>query len=240
MMRPKQGGEDRLVLAVDTTAPRSGAALVGACGAELRLVAESYAGARAPAETLAGCVRAVLDRAGVAPAALFGLAVVDGPGSYTGLRVGLALARGIAFADALPVASVGSLELIAAAAPQDAKRVCALLDASHGKLYAAAYERDGERLVEAHPPIVTDADLWPDRLAAWGGRWTVCGDAALADAVALDAIVIDARAAVLGRIGAQALLCGRGRAAEAVLPRYVGAVGARPQVGIVTGRALVR
>jgi tRNA threonylcarbamoyladenosine biosynthesis protein TsaB len=239
VIRPATGGEERLVLAVETTAPRSGAALARAGTAGL--VAEAYGPARAPAETLAGCVRAVLERAGTGAESLFGLAAVDGPGSYTGLRVGLALVRGMALADDLPVAAVGSLELIAAAAPPDVSRVCALLDASHGKVYAAGYERDGAGLVEAHAPVVADADDLALTLQAWGGPWTVCGDAALSQVVALDAVVADARAALLARLGALALLGGRGRAADTVLPRYVGAVGARPQsTAGVRGRVLVR
>ena len=58
---------------------------------------------------LPGLVRDALDRAGVGWDALDGLAVSIGPGSFTGLRIGLSLAKGIAYAGALPIAAVPTL-----------------------------------------------------------------------------------------------------------------------------------
>jgi tRNA A37 threonylcarbamoyladenosine modification protein TsaB len=67
------------------------------------------------------------------------------------------LARGIAAVDQLPIAACGSLELIAeTCAP--AARICALLDASQGKVYAAGFTRDGGALSEQHGAVVVSVD----------------------------------------------------------------------------------
>lgn len=98
-----------LVLAFDTATDIAAAALVW----DGEVLGES---ASRPA-TLLEDVDAVLRRGGVRPAQLEGLAVGTGPGSFTGLRMGLAAARALAFALDIPVAGVSTLEALAAATP---------------------------------------------------------------------------------------------------------------------------
>jgi tRNA threonylcarbamoyladenosine biosynthesis protein TsaB len=217
---------EQLVLAIETTAPLPGAALARASGLDVRIVAEEYAAESARAENLEQHVRAAIEHAGARPADVTALAVVDGPGSYTALRVGLALARGFAAANVLPIAVCGSLELIAETCAS-AARVCALLDASHGKVYAAGFERRDGELRELHAAVVLEARDLPSELERWGGKWTSCGDARLAEHLQLDAVAPAHRAALLARLGAKRVLEGKSRSAEEVLPRYVGATGAR-------------
>jgi len=218
---------DQLVLAIETTAPVPGAALARASGADVRVIAEEYAPRSGRAESLDRCIHALLERTGTRPADVTALAVVDGPGSYTALRVGLALARGIAAVDQLPVAACGSLELIAeTCAP--AARICALLDASQGKVYAAGFARDGGSLSEQHGAIVVSVGDLDAELERWGGAWVRCGDARLREQVPLDVVAPAERAAILARVGAARVLSGQGRPANEILPRYVGASGARP------------
>lgn len=82
--------------------------------------------------TLLEDVDALMRRGGVRPAQLEGLAVGTGPGSFTGLRMGLAVARGLALARDLPVAGVPTLAALAAGSP-GARPV---LDARRGEVYA--------------------------------------------------------------------------------------------------------
>ena len=137
---------------------------------------------------LPGLVRDALDGAGVDWDGLDGLAVSIGPGSFTGLRIGLSLAKGIAFAGALPIAAVPTLEALAwaaDAAPGDV--VWAVLDARMREVYAASFERTATGLVrrtadEALPPaalaprldasaiVVGDAVAAYPELAAGGAR----------------------------------------------------------------------
>ena len=70
-----------------------------------------------------------------------------GPGSYTGLRVGLAAAKGLALALGKPVAGVSSLDAVADAARDLAPIICPVIDAKFGQVYGAIY-RDGRRETE--------------------------------------------------------------------------------------------
>lgn len=79
--------------------------------------------------------------AGVAPAEVDLLAVSQGPGSYTGLRIGLAVGRTAAYALGKPLLAVPSLDVLAENAPADAPAVATLLDAKRGEVYACLYAR---------------------------------------------------------------------------------------------------
>lgn len=87
-----------------------------------------------------------LNRAGLTPGALDGLAVTVGPGSFTGLRIGISTVKGLAFARGLPCAGVSSLEALAEACPAGPQTICALMDARKGQVYAAVFRRSGDRL----------------------------------------------------------------------------------------------
>ena len=217
---------EHLVLAIETTAPLPGVALARTTGGDVLVIAEEHTNETGRAENLSACIRTALETAGARAADVTALAVVDGPGSYTALRIGLALARGMAIADRLPTAVCGSLELIAeTCAPRN--RICALLDASQGKLYAAGFEREGHGLRESHGAVIVPAADLSQELERWGGQWVCCADTRLAQYVALEAVAPVRRAAVWARIGALRVIEGECRAADDVLPRYVGATGAR-------------
>ena len=92
------------------------------------------------AERLAPAIKEVLSEARLSFAGLDGLGVSLGPGSFTGLRIGIATIKGIAFAARLPVVGVVSLDLLAQqAAAADKKLICPVIDARRKLLYAALY-----------------------------------------------------------------------------------------------------
>jgi tRNA threonylcarbamoyladenosine biosynthesis protein TsaB len=94
-----------------------------------------------------------MEKAGVTWGDVDGVAVGVGPGTFTGLRIGVATARALATAAGLPVHPVSSLAALAAAASHDEPLILALIDARRGELFAALFER-GEQVVEpfAAPP----------------------------------------------------------------------------------------
>jgi tRNA threonylcarbamoyladenosine biosynthesis protein TsaB len=107
-------------------------------------------------------IQAALEQARVGWDAVDGLAVSIGPGSFTGLRIGLGLAKGIAFAGGTPIAAVPTLEALAwAAEPEPGDVVWAVLDARMREVYAASFERTPTGLVRRTP----DEALRPDVLA---------------------------------------------------------------------------
>jgi tRNA threonylcarbamoyladenosine biosynthesis protein TsaB len=104
-------------------------------------------------------VAAQMERAGVAWADVDGVAVGVGPGTFTGLRIGVATARALATAARVPVHPVSSLAALAAGAGGEAL-VIPLIDAKRGELFGAVYE-GGEQVVE---PFVIRPEALPERL----------------------------------------------------------------------------
>jgi tRNA threonylcarbamoyladenosine biosynthesis protein TsaB len=88
---------------------------------------------------LAPQVALLLRRVGVEPSQLRGVAVAIGPGSYTGLRIGLGFAKGLSLANALPLVGVPTLDGLMRAQPPRAEQALALLQAGRGRVSAAPY-----------------------------------------------------------------------------------------------------
>lgn len=95
-------------------------------------------------ETLLPVIGGLLGKAGLAPSDVEAVAVTSGPGSFTGLRVGLSTAKGLALAAGIPLAGFSTLKVLAEALAQESgaapgTMVCALLDAGRGQLYRGLY-----------------------------------------------------------------------------------------------------
>ena len=128
------------VLAVETSTLAGGAALldgglvVGEYTLDISLT---------HSERLMGTIDRLLTDAGWTVRNLEGLAVSVGPGSFTGLRIGLSTVKGLALALAIPIAAVPTLDAMAALLPFAALPVCPVLDARKREVYASLYRWDG-------------------------------------------------------------------------------------------------
>lgn len=106
-------------------------------------------------------VDSVLQIAGTGPADLDGLAVSIGPGSFTGLRIGVSTIKGLAHALDKPVVGVSTLEALARQCSQTSLLICPMLDARKGEVYTASYRFDADQLVQqtearaVNPGVVT-------------------------------------------------------------------------------------
>jgi tRNA threonylcarbamoyladenosine biosynthesis protein TsaB len=142
-----------LILALETALSRCSAALWrdGELVAERRLDL-----ARGHSESLLPMVAKIMAESGVAFSALSRIAVTTGPGSFTGVRIGLAAARGLALACNIPAIGVTTLECVAyAAAPESKSRpILAVLDAGRPDLFAQAFDASGvaRTAISASPP----------------------------------------------------------------------------------------
>ena len=97
------------------------------------------------------------------------VAVSDGPGSYTGLRIGAAAAKGLCFALDIPLVAVSTLKALAAQVAAGTTRpenflFCSMLDARRQEVYAAIYAHDGQEVL-APTPLILDANTLAEQLA---------------------------------------------------------------------------
>jgi tRNA threonylcarbamoyladenosine biosynthesis protein TsaB len=165
-----------LLLALDTSTAQAGFALYDG-----RVLTETtWIAGREHARQLMPAIHQALDRLGRGPGDLNVVAAARGPGSFTGLRVGLAVARGLAFALGLPLYGVGTLDVLAAGLAVSPWPVRAVLDAGRGRFATAEYRREGEAWVQSDDIVGVDLDGLVRLLAGAHGvpakRCAVIGD----------------------------------------------------------------
>jgi len=156
------------ILAIDTSGSFCSVAVLRPDGA---IVERSSSGEGDHFERLPGLVDEALGAAGVSASGLASIRVGLGPGSFTGLRIGLSFAKGLASALRIPLSGVGSFEGMAASAlsgSRGLKRVVVLSDARRDEVFIAAFARDeGDRVTGiSEPRIVPVAEL---SQAPWSG-----------------------------------------------------------------------
>jgi len=210
------------VLAIETSSTRGAVALLDD---DTVLDAKAFGECSRHGRDLLPCVDKLL---GGEPGAVGLLAVSIGPGSYTGLRVGLAFAKTFAAETGTPVVGVSSLDVIAANV-SEARRVCVVVDARLGRVYAALYEGDRK--------VLDDAVARPEEIARQlKSDVLVVGDAlrrhgaAFAEVaeVSGDESLWRPMAANVGRLGWRKFVAEGGDAPETLRPRYL----ARPQAEV--------
>ncbi|MCZ6596926.1 MAG: tRNA (adenosine(37)-N6)-threonylcarbamoyltransferase complex dimerization subunit type 1 TsaB [Planctomycetota bacterium] len=145
-----------LVLAIETSTRRGSVAARGPRGAsDIEL-----AGARKHASDLVPAVDRVLAEIDASASDIEAIAVGTGPGSFTGLRVGVATAYGLARGSGAILVGVPSFEALVLAEVAPGEEALVTLDARAGAFYAACYRRGESDVVVLHPPaVVTAAEL---------------------------------------------------------------------------------
>ena len=141
------------ILGIETSSVRGSVALVEG---QQTICTLSHERENAHGESILPLIEQALAEAGWTQRGLDRIAVGVGPGSFTGLRVGIALAQGISEGLEVPLIGVGSLDAMARAVPGEQQGLrCPVLDARRGEMFAALYSPDGAEL-EA-PRLVTSA-----------------------------------------------------------------------------------
>jgi len=174
----------------------------------------------------------LLADAGVKRSQLDAIAVGRGPGAFTGVRLGIALAQGIALALDRPVVAVSTLAALAMRAQADgasASRVFAAIDARMGEVYSAAFElRGGDaHALDEERVSAPDSVVVPGDGRDWMGVGTGfgAGENALSQRLAARFVSIDAtqlpHAADVARLAAKAYARGEALAAERIEPAYL-------------------
>lgn len=105
---------------------------------------------------LHGAILEMLKELNVEITALEAVGVTAGPGSYTGLRVGMAAAKGFSYAQNIPLISVSTLQLLAAGVQhEEADLIIALIDARRDEVYAGFYDRSGNAILPEQAMVIT-------------------------------------------------------------------------------------
>jgi tRNA threonylcarbamoyladenosine biosynthesis protein TsaB len=125
-------------------------------------------------ERLMSTVDRVLRDTGLAIADMNGYAVAIGPGSFTGLRIGLAAVKGLALVTGKPVAAVPTLQALAWNLPYAAYPICPMLDARKNEVYAATYRFEGTTLVHVMAEAVLSLARLSERIS---GKTLFTGEA---------------------------------------------------------------
>lgn len=188
-----------LILSIETGTDICSVALAN--DGELMALRESDEG-RDHARKVAVFVDELLRETGVQPNDLDAVAVGKGPGSYTGLRIGVSFAKGLCYALDIPLIAVGSLDALTEVAREDydagiidieeydwrQARLCPMVDARRMEVYAQIFDSEGQSLSEVTAEVVTEgsfSDMRGDdahRFVIFGNGAKKCSDV-LSDAI---------------------------------------------------------
>lgn len=143
----------------------------------------------------------LLHSTGIAPDEIDAVAVGKGPGSYTGLRIGVSFAKGLCYGLQKPLIAIGSLDALTAVAREDFEagildvedwsnvRLCPMVDARRMEVYAQVFDGEGKALSEVAAEIVTEESFaeWrkEGKLVIFGNGAAKCSDV-LADATLIN------------------------------------------------------
>lgn len=159
-----------LLLAIDTATRYAGLALFDGDAVQSEVYWRSQN--NHSVELMPTLVR-TLDQQGVGPQDLSAVAVAIGPGSFTGLRIGLSAAKGLAQAQGLPIFGVSTLDVLAFQHEDQRRPVWSVIHAGRGRLCVARYERRRGRWSRRGEFDLTTLDGLVERLT---GRALVCGE----------------------------------------------------------------
>jgi tRNA threonylcarbamoyladenosine biosynthesis protein TsaB len=164
------------ILGIETATAAQSVALLE----DEQLLAEAaWSGAGSRGGKLLPMIDSVLREAGVAPSAIEAIAVSVGPGSFTGVRVGLATAKGMVLGTHAVLIGVSTLEALAVGYARRKTIVCVLLDAGRGEVYAGLYQYTDAGLEQLSPEAVLSPEaIAVQVLALTAGEIRLIGDGA--------------------------------------------------------------
>jgi len=214
-----------LVLGIETATVMGGVALVSDTGELLGEI--TLRNHESHSERLLPALEWLLATLGLSLRDCAAVAVSQGPGSFTGLRAGIATAKGLAFSLGVPLFGISTLEALAANAPPAAGPVCAVLNARRGEVFRALFRRGptGQQRLEPDRlvPLQSFADELPDECLVLGELpATFCEMLPSGRGVRFAPTHLDhPRAAVIAALGRRALSASRASELKTLMPHYL-------------------
>jgi tRNA threonylcarbamoyladenosine biosynthesis protein TsaB len=146
------------ILSVETSTMLGGVAVMDS---QAGLIAEIRLNVKTThSERLMTAISEVLSRSGIDLGGIDAFAVASGPGSFTGLRIGLSTVKGLSYATGKPVVTVPTLEAFAWNFPYCMHPVCLMLDARRGEVYSALFRWQDEKFIRE----IQEVSIAPDDL----------------------------------------------------------------------------
>ena len=150
-----------LILSIET-ATKTCSVCLARDGVEVLTITED-SGNYSHAEKLNGFIQHLFNETGYVLSDLDAVSISEGPGSYTGLRIGTSTAKGFCYALDIPLIAVNSLKALAALTSTESEIICPMFDARRMEVYSALFNRQLEE-VEETKAVVIDADSYQDFL----------------------------------------------------------------------------
>jgi tRNA threonylcarbamoyladenosine biosynthesis protein TsaB len=147
-----------LIVAIDTSGRNGSVALCGGDAASFEAIELCALEGGSYSARLVPSIAEVLLHSNITKSQLDGLAVVDGPGSFTGLRVGLSTAKALCEVLGKPLAAVSMLEALAVTYGREGEAVTAVLDAGRGEIYVGEFQmdQDSPKLIREYMPKLAE------------------------------------------------------------------------------------
>lgn len=148
---------------------------------------------QAHAEVLSGLLQDCLQKGGLTFKDLKAVAISEGPGSYTGLRIGTSTAKGLCFALGIPLINIGTLKIIASVTREQCqgKLLWAMIDARRMEVYHCVFDEHLNALTKVDNGIITDMGFVPEMVDQ---NTVLCGDGAAKAAPILNLEYIEGQA----------------------------------------------
>lgn len=161
------------ILALESSAVSTGAAIIK----DGTVISECFANiGLTHSRTLMTLVDSCLSNAELTLSDIDILACAKGPGSFTGVRIGVSTVKGLAFAENKPVYGISTLEAMAYSASVPGFVICPVMDARCKQVYTAQFEHDGKKLIRLYPDEPLKLDELYDRLKIIGKKVMFIGD----------------------------------------------------------------
>jgi tRNA threonylcarbamoyladenosine biosynthesis protein TsaB len=212
-----------LILAIDTSGQSGGITLAEADAGSFRVIESAAIAGGTFSAQLIPTLAALLKKHGYGVKDLGGLAAASGPGSFTGLRVGLSAIKGLAETLHRPIATVSVLEALASLADRTGT-IASAIDAGRKEIFLGLYKKSNGALIKQREELLTQQDflatLGTDRPAV-----IITSDPALVELVSSShsavLVVTPPGSEVIARIGAGKLLAGQTVSVEALDANYL-------------------